>query len=126
MHLDIMAEQRTTCLLTWYLCTYKVQVLVINLICMLVVTLPHTCTSIETSKRGRGRGKGRGRGRGRGGERERERERQREGEREKIDICSYTCGNIISQREKYKRERGWIGNQYMWPHLGILYYTTKY
>ena len=35
-------------------------------------------------------------------------------------------GEVISYpRERNIRERGWIGNQYMWPHLGILY-TTKY
>ena len=60
--------------------------------------------------------------------RKRERERERETERgREMQLYMYIIeGEVIScPRERNIRERGWIGNQYMWPHVGIRY-TTKY
>ena len=67
--------------------------------------------------------------------RERERERgggeKRERERERGDRYMYMQlymymyiieGEVIISYPRETQERGWIGNQYMWPHLGKLPY----
>ena len=53
--------------------------------------------------------------------------REREDRYMQLYVYMYTIEGevILYPRERNIRERGWIGNQYMWPHLGILY-TTKY
>ena len=62
------------------------------------------------------------------GGREGGREGEREGEREdrymymQLYMYMYIIEGEVISYPRETRERGWIGNQYMWPHLGKLPY----
>ena len=49
--------------------------------------------------------------------------REREDRYMQLYVYMYTIEGevILYPRERNIRERGWIGNQYMWPHLGKVY-----